>query len=81
MDREIVSSRSFDWYREGSRQVIRMVAYGDTFEWVINCFYVCGFSSAAQFWVFLQLAVPHLAFIAMEGGSMCVSRGTSYAMC
>ena len=56
-----------------------MVAYGDTFEWVINLFLRVVFSSAAQFWVFLQLAVPHLAFIAMEGGSMCVSRGTSGA--
>ena len=39
----------------------------------------CVFSSAAQFWVILLLAVPHLAFIAMEGGSMYVSRGTSGA--
>ena len=58
-----------------------MVADGDTFEWVINLFLRMVFSSAAQFWVFLQLAVPHLAFIAMEGGSIYVSRGTSYAMC
>ena len=62
--------------------VIRLVVFrhrsanGDSFEWGINLFNVRGVSSAAQFWVyFLQLAVPHLTFNAMEGGSICISMG------
>ena len=56
-----------------------MVADGDTFEWVINLFLRMVFLVSPNSGYFLQLVVPHLAFIAMEGGSIYVSRGTSGA--